>query len=139
MRSFILAVSLAAFSVPLYGQAPWCFSQNCPESSVATFTLNRQDKQLDQIFKTLTTLPTYHPIAPLTFAPSSGLFFLHTAPVGSVNAPPGLSGLGGLQGANNASQDDMIGVHIPSAQHSSPATGRYFPTGEGGLGFRPKF
>jgi hypothetical protein len=138
MRSIILAASLAAFSVPLYGQAPWCFSRNCPESSIATFTLNRQDKRLDQIFKTLTTLPTYQPIAPLAFAPSSGLFFLNTAPVGSVNAP-GLPGLGGLQGANNANQCDTIGVHMPSAQHSSPTTGRYFPTGQGGLGFRPKF
>jgi hypothetical protein len=138
MRSIILAASFAAFSVSLYGQAAWCFSRNCPESSVATFTLNRQDKQLDQVFKTLITLPTYQPIAPLTFSPSSEMFFLHTTPVGSVNAP-GLPGLGGLQGANNANQGETIGVHIPSTQRTSPTTGRYFPTGQGGHGLTPKF
>ena len=138
MRWIILAALLAALSVPLYGQAPWCFSRNCPESSVATFTLNRQDKQLDQIFKTSTSLPTYQPIAPLTFSPFSGMFFLHTAPVGNVNAP-GLPGLGGLEGANNANQGETIGVQIPSAQRSSPTTGRYFPTGQRGLGLTPKF
>ena len=80
MKLILLVAMLAGLFTPLRGQQQWCFSTNCPDTPATSFGLDRTDKQLNKIFRTLPTLPAYKPVAPLALSPSTRQFFRYSVP-----------------------------------------------------------
>ncbi len=78
MKLVLLVAMLAGFFMPLYGQQQWCFSKNCSQTPATMFTLDRSNKQLDNIFRPLPALPAYVPVAPLALSSSTRQFFQHS-------------------------------------------------------------
>jgi len=98
MKWILLALALAGMAVPLYAQKTLCFSKNCAASPTTSFKLDRNDKDLAEIFEHEESQLPYSPVAPLTLSPSTRQFF-----------QPGLT-------ASNALSRDAIQVpSVPSA------------------------
>ena len=80
MRPIMLVTLLLGLLMPVYGQQPLCFSNNCPETPATSFTLDRSNKQLDNLFRSSSALPAYKLVAPLIFSPAARQFFLFPMP-----------------------------------------------------------
>jgi len=136
MKPVLLVAMLAGLFMPLYGQQQWCFSKTCPETPATMFTLDRSDKQLNNIFRPLATLPAYQPVAPLAFSPSTKQFFQYSVPT-DVGHGLGLAGPGNVAAMVETNHGGTIGTHSPAGLKSSHRMGPTFSTGQGGMVFTP--
>jgi len=81
MKPVLLVAMLAGFLMPVYGQQQLCFSKNCAQTPATSFKLDRSDKQLNNLFQPLPSVPTYSPLTPLALSPSAKQFLHYSAPV----------------------------------------------------------
>jgi hypothetical protein len=132
---FIFALLLGSL-LPLHAQQKWCFSKNCLQTPATTFTLDRSDRDLGNIFRPSSTLPAYRPVAPLTFSPITRPFFLYAAE-GTKMDQFGISNLAGRT-AMTAAGGRSLGI-VPGAVPAKGAqmSGPHFSTGQGRTGFTP--
>jgi hypothetical protein len=117
MKLMLIVLLLVGFFAPAYGQQQFCFSKNCGQTPATSFKLDRSDTQLTNIFRPLSALPPYQPVARLASSPPTRQFFQPTP------------------------NDNAIGTHSPSALDGShiatPTSSGHFSTGQGGAGFTP--
>jgi hypothetical protein len=118
--------------MPVYGQQQWYFSKNCPETPATSFTLDRSNRQLDNIFRASAALPAYEPVAPLTFSLSTRQFFLYPTPVVYGLEPPNASG--SVQ-ALAAGSVGTARTHAVSGVNNLTAVDPGFSTATGGISF----
>ena len=133
----ILVVLLVGYFVPAYGQQQLCFSKNCPQTPATSFTLDRSNKQLNSIFRTLPALPGYKPVAPLSLSSSTRQFFRYSAPTDADNGS-GFASPGGatVKSGSTTGTHPSPGLNGSHMAGSSFSIGR-FSTGQGGIGFTP--
>ena len=133
MKPMLIVAMLTGLFIPLNGQPQWCFSKNCPETRATSFRLDRRDKQLNKIFRTVPTLPAYKPVVPLALSPSTFQFFHYSAPTGA-DYPLGLGDFRNAPALSETSHGGTLKTYSPASPNSSGPT---FSTGQGGIVFNP--
>jgi hypothetical protein len=136
MKPVLLVAMLAGFSMPVYGQQQLCFSKNCAQAPATSFKSDRSDKQLNNLFQPLPSVPDYSPVTPLAWSPSAKQFFHYSAPA---DTAPGLR----LVVPRNATArgesgyEGTTGMHSSVGGNSSQAAGSAFSVGRGGAVLTP--
>lgn len=135
MKLIMLIALLMGLWTPLYGQQQWCFSKNCPETPAPSFTLDRSNKLLDNLFRSSPALPAYKPLAPLTFSPSTRQFFLDSMPAVNGLKFPNLSIPS--KSFTDSGEGNAGTRALSSGVNGSHGTNPEFSTGKGGMSFTP--
>jgi len=133
MKPVLLVAMLAEFLMPVYGQQQLCFSKNCAQAPSTSFKLDRSDKQLNNLFQPLSSVPDYSPVTPLALSPSATQFFHYSAPA---DTGPRL----GLVVPGNATAGDESGYVGTTGMHSSVggnSSQAAFSVGRGGAVLTP--
>jgi hypothetical protein len=136
MKPILLVAMLAGFLMPVYGQQQLCFSKNCPQTPATSFTLDRSEKQLNNLFRPLPSLPAYSPVASLAASPSTKQFFHYSAPLDAVPGL-GLAVPGNATAVGEAGYKGTTGMHSSDAGNSFHTGGSAFSVGQGGMVLTP--
>jgi hypothetical protein len=69
VKAILVLAMLAGLLMPVYGQQQLCFSNSCSLTPATSFSLDRDNKQMNNLFRPLRSLPEYTPVAPLALSP----------------------------------------------------------------------
>jgi len=136
MKPILLVAMLAGLLTPVYGQQQLCFSKNCAQTPATSFTLDWSDKQLNNLFQPLPSVPAYSPVTPLALSPSAKQFFHYSAPV-DTGPRSGLVVPRNATARGESGYEGTTGMHSSVGGNSSQAAGSAFSVGRGGAVLTP--